>query len=75
MIGACSGAAVQAVTVGARHAPGRVVAALFDTHEDGLAGYELLADKLGWKSGRWHFDLSPAGKIAFVEWATIPALW
>lgn len=117
-------AAVQAVTLGARHAPARVVVALFDTDDDGKRGYEMLTKSFGWKnkkpdeglfaltyeqwlSGynvpveaedifenvtidmflagpgnkafctgtklrekaqRWHYDLSPLGKIAFVQW-------
>lgn len=119
-----AGAAIQAVTLAARHTPGRVVAALFDSDEEGQSGYQLLRTTFGWKhkkpadgvfaflysqwipdfgvgveaedifdpaflesffqlpgndafktgsklrekSGRWHYDLSPKGKIALVKW-------
>lgn len=41
--------AFQAVTLASRHAPARAVAALFDTDDDGKAGYGLLAERFSWK--------------------------
>lgn len=47
--GSAAGAALQAVTVAARHAPGRKVVALFDSDEPGTEAYTLLSKRFGWK--------------------------
>jgi hypothetical protein len=47
--GGAAGAVLEAVALGARHTPGRAVAALFDSDETGRESYKLLADRFGWK--------------------------
>lgn len=44
-----SNAAMQAITMAARHVPGRVVVALFDRDESGLEGFDLLSNRFSWK--------------------------
>jgi putative ATP-dependent endonuclease of the OLD family len=47
--GGAAGAVLEAVTLGMRHAPGRAVAALFDSDGNGNESYDLLAETFHWK--------------------------
>ena len=47
--GSAAGAALQAVTLAARHVPARKVVALFDSDQPGTDAHRLLGDRFSWK--------------------------
>lgn len=47
--GGAAPAVIEAMALGARYAPGRAVAALFDSDEKGNEAHKLLSDTLSWK--------------------------
>jgi putative ATP-dependent endonuclease of the OLD family len=47
--GGAAGAVLEAVALAARYAPGRAVAALFDSDDNGNKSYELLAETFRWQ--------------------------
>lgn len=47
--GGAAGAVIEALALAARHAPGRAVAALFDSDDTGKESYRLLSDRFSWK--------------------------
>ncbi len=47
--GSAGNAALQAITMSARHTPERIIVALFDRDKSGLEGFDLLSSRFAWK--------------------------